>query len=132
MPRSTRPHNPNARARERVENRQSEGVGRMGFSGGRVLYLTSPLEGEVAAQRRVGGESYGEKGASLRWIAPHPPPARRVCRPVGRLDSPAEAPPTSPSRGEVKDETEPERIETTWRYTPVKSAMTPCQRAARS
>ena len=44
--------------------------------------LTSPLEGEVAAQRRVGGETLPHPHHS-------PPPG-------------GEAPPTSPSRGEVK------------------------------
>ncbi len=52
--------------------------------------LTSPLEGEVAAQRRVGGVA-----SQLKRIAASPP--LLSAPPPG-----GEAPPTSPSRGEVK------------------------------
>ena len=56
-------------------------------------FLTSPLEGEVAAQRRVGGEtSHPTRSDLTRTSLSAPPPG-------------GEAPPTSPSRGEVKAKT---------------------------
>ncbi len=56
--------------------------------------FTSPLVGEVAAQRRVGGKSDTDR--------PRSPPSRVASPPPG-----GEAPPTSPAGGEVKTQNRP-------------------------
>ncbi len=57
-----------------------------------VLILTSPLAGEVAAQRRVGGRANPARIAASHPLLSAPPPG-------------GEAPPTSPSSGEVREKT---------------------------